>query len=719
MADTENSSAANRIIQNQAGPIAPSQSQYAGTDQMANILDSSWVSNAFMVPDTGFTNIEDKINQYWTTANMKFTDTRLGANIGINPRPQFCQYSDVPVEGKLKRNKPSISDFNGNYGMGRQYSEFIDDAAQRVYMTFGVPQYNSIWQFFSAAYETNQATLARTGRATSLFYKAGNLIGSAALFYAFPLLSVGLYINKLLNFFIARPKSKFYNLKPTMEIYWNCVNQLVTAMAVNRGILPKFLSDEDGQRIGRPYKLDDEYLTYLSTFMPDIFLNGGLGDKRFDIISVSTRAQRLADRVLQDAYESTTSDVNTDWTGYVNKEMGTGAHATPITDINGNITIGAKVDNAVYLSSIIDQFVNFIVDKTSFLSTSEDVKRGMEIDPRANLGDKATAEQKSRAQTEGEGFFAQLDAQLRNGALFATFIVDHTGPQSESWSNAVTESELSQKLNGIVSSAAEARFTAMEGNIVSGIAGQVVGAVASAVTDTASGFLSGITGGISDVFQGLAGAGYIDIPKHWQSSSFNATRANYTMQLITPYGNPISQLMAIDIPLAMLLAGALPRSIGKSAYTAPFLCQIFDRGRCQIRLGMIEQLSFTRGTSHLSFNDEAKAMCVDVSFSVVDLSSIMHMPLSSGGIFDGIDMSMDEDNILQDYMAVLTGLSVEQQIYDIPKGKLRLAKQLMNISRITSPAHWAAIFGNSSAAEFVKMFTRRTATIDFTGQTLT
>ena len=68
----------------------------------------------------------------------------------------------------------------------------------------------------------------------------------------------------------------------------------------------------------------------------------------------------------------------------------------------------------------------------------------------------------------------------------------------------------------------------------------------------------------------------------------------------------------------MLLAGILPLSTGKASYTSPFLCQLYDRGRLQIRLGMIESLSITRGTTNLAFDKHGQALGIDVTFSVVE-----------------------------------------------------------------------------------------------------
>ena len=62
-------------------------------------LDRDWIKAAFMVPDSDIETVSDIKNKYWSSASAKFTDTSLGGNIGINPRPQWTQYSDIPMRG--------------------------------------------------------------------------------------------------------------------------------------------------------------------------------------------------------------------------------------------------------------------------------------------------------------------------------------------------------------------------------------------------------------------------------------------------------------------------------------------------------------------------------------------------------------------------------------------------------------------------------------------
>lgn len=183
-------------------------------------------------------------------------------------------------------------------------------------------------------------------------------------------------------------------------------------------------------------------------------------------------------------------------------------------------------------------------------------------------------DQSSQDEGWAESFVKYLDAELSQGGAFAVFKVNYTGSMNESFSNAIMESDLSQKLNQASSTARQLRFSFAEGNIGSGPIMDFIQSALGGVKDLVSGALSGLTLNLSDGIMAALTGSYYDFPKTWQSASASLPRANYTVQLVTPYGHPLAQLQNIYIPFCMLLAAVLPRSTGKQTYTSPFLCQI-------------------------------------------------------------------------------------------------------------------------------------------------
>lgn len=644
-------------------------------DSPYDLLDETWVKTSFMINDSELADPADRANRYWSTATGKFTDSRIGGNFGINNPPQYTPYCDFPIPGRMVgRQKPSPDDASGNYGWGPYYSEAIDDNKQTIYMRFGVPQFNSLLNYFTGAFDPNQSTLARTGRMPSVFFDAGKLLGSYLAITTAPAIAVTILAGRVISFFFNRSTSKFYTMRPTMDLYWSTVNMLVNTLAVNVGIYPKItnMNSNDTQNIGRPFVIDSAYLEALSGIIPDVFGK----QYYFDMHAIANRAQRLANQIHSQEFDTLDAGSPTDFTGAVKRQLsGTGTRGYGVMDNKGDIPLSVLIDETLKLSKL------FKSDSSDSKVTSQDPR----IDP-------ATGKQANNSWLKE--YAAYFDAEFRMGSQFAMFNVDYTGPVTTSFSNQSGQSQLAQKLNTTSANVREMRFSLAEGNIIGG----VVKDLTDSLADAASGLLAGVTMDLSSFLGGIMGDGFVDIPDHWMNSGVQLPETTYTMTLTATYNSVMSRMLKLYIPISMILAGALPRSIGKQAYTAPFLCQIFDKGRAQIRLGMIKSLSITAGAgANVGFDSKGNPLSFEISFTVQDLSSIMHTPVSSG-TFAGVDMTLDEDNILSDYLAVLASQNVYSQIYPMEKARLRWAKLAINAGKWTSPAFWASAT-HSSATE--------------------
>lgn len=650
--------------------LQPSTPDYTSAAGM--VLDRNWAKNAFAVGGDVYDNDDLLVNRYWTSANAKFTDTRLGGNIGINARPQWCWYSDIREKGRLAgRNEVTLTGSTGNYGMGNLYSTIIDDPSQTIYMRMGVPQFNSLLNFFLNSFDAEASIMARTGRAAT-WYKIGRAAGIVGTVMLFPGIAAVAATVKTLDFFWRRPRYKFYTLKPTMHLYWSAVDNILGGLVTAAGFYPKVFDKETNGKVGQPQKIDSLTVKYMEECMPDLFPVSG----RFDAYAIANRAQRLANQAFNDEFtQMDRIDRAEDYAGLVRKnQLGGNGTIVPIPSEKGKVG----------LEGMLNRYASFQYWLTNDATAkNQRAEFDASIDPNGTDG-------------KGEpnmGFLRQLtehlDADFRDGNQFAIFKVDHTGSQQESFSSQAVESELSSKINNFSSQVRELRFSLADGNLVDGVIGMAQDAAAAAV-QVVQGAASGLTYGLTDVITGLSGgAGFIDIPKHWQSSSADLPRGTYTMTLIAPYGNPISRIQNIYLPMAMLLATALPIAVGKTAYQSPFLVQLFDRGRVHIRTGMVESLSFTRGTSNLPFDMKGNALAIEVSMTIVDLSSIMHMPMSAG-MFGWLDMTSDEDNVMMDYLATLAAQDLYSQIYNMEKAKLAFQRAVYRAGAMMSPAAWGS-----------------------------
>jgi hypothetical protein len=623
-------------------------------------LDRNWAKNAFLLPD-GETSINTSQLRYYSSANSKFTDTTLGGNFGINAKPQFNRYGDIRVKGTLRdRVEVGLGSVGGGYGMGRYYSEAIDDPSQTIYLAFGVPQFNSLGGFLSKAFSPKMTRLAKTGIDDGLLYEITEKGLTAARWVLFPVVSAASYAIKYLVDFMDLVPTKFYTLKKTPDLYWNTVETLVNALAINLGIFPLVMGDtENIKKGGSPYKVDEAYLETLDLLMPGMFKNE---EKKFVMSSIACKAQMIYNEQVKKDHE----DLNND----------------NYQDVINRYKDGSNAFSQVKPTTLQDRVQHLANQAKMNPGGTVTVKDGENSEqlPNDNYAQDPRLADEATKKSYAEETLAYLQASAQGANEYACFKVEYTGAVQESFGNTAGESDLSQKLNGISSNARQAKFSFANGNIGGETITNIVGSVKSLITKE----LDGLTFGLSSSFFGILGSGYMDIPKYWQNSSATLPRCNYTMTLMSPYGNPISQMQNIYIPLCMILAGTLPLSTGKSSYTSPFICSLYDQGKCQIKLGMIESLSISRGVSNLPFNLSGGALAIEVSFSVVDLSSIMHMPI--GNTTHTKDMTLDEDNILVDYLAVLAGQDMYSQQSFVPKLNMKLTKLYTQWSDVLSPA---------------------------------
>jgi len=318
--------------------------------------------------------------------------------------------------------------------------------------------------------------------------------------------------------------------------------------------------------------------------------------------------------------------------------------------------------------------------------SKEDIKPTVGKDPtKAFEEDKEgkipmTETEKTRHKSWSEEYAQYFDAVARGGGSHVVFQVEYVGSVTETFTNTIKEMPAASMVKSVSNKGRDIRFSLGGGNIVDGM-GKALGYA----KDVVAGTLDSFTFGLSNVLSTIFGSAYVDLPKMYDDSTVELPVLEFKTRLVSPFNNPFSQLQNIYIPLAMLLAGSLPLSTGKSSYTSPFLCNLFMKGIQQVQLGMITSLVVTRGVSNLGYSKNSRALAIDVTFHVTDFSSIMTAPINSG-VFGAFKMSLDDDNLLNRYLATLGSRDLHTILYNTPKFKMRLSKLKMGIDEILSPS---------------------------------
>ncbi len=682
---------------------------------MANILDDSWVKSAFLLPSNQIMGgNQAAINRIYSTSMQKASDTTLGGNFIINPLPQFTRYCDLKhnilsnpggrgnttLVTKVSRTNGTASKMTN--GMGRVYSEKFDDNMQVVHFRCGFPQFNSLTSFYANYYSVPAASMARSGRAPGFFYTLGHTIGTVATIPLLPFIMV----SKVIKFFLRRPASKYYYLKPSMLPYWTAVSSMVNGIAANMGIIPRPISAGTKALYEKGSDITKADVKAYHNLIPSIYReNGGI-----DVFAVAQRGQALVNerrKLLDGQLNAATS--RDEIQAIFKKRL----YGSDMSQVYANVN---KVGNNY------EAYVKIWKESEMMGAiTDEDARLESNVEKTGRLD---------------EGYFNRIwesvKAEGRMGSEFVSFRVDYTGTQSESFSNGTKDSSVQRQINDISASARETRFSMFDGNLDSaGVASSILGTV----KDVFSGVADGL--GIQGLAQ-LAGSAFVDIPKVWDSSSCEFNKLSLTIPLRSPYGDPLSRLQNLILPLSCLFAMAVPLATGKQSHTSPFLVEYFAQGRAHSRLAIVDSLTVTRGVGDVGWNNNGGPLGIDIQLGLLDLTNAINMPLNpefsltdtaiqaagyavgsgvaivgggdsdtGGNIGTAIASGMlgstyDDDNNYTDYLSILAGIGLEAELNPSRKWNIRLAQQQTRFDDATSPARQGMWAMSGNIGEVVK-----------------
>lgn len=672
------------------------------TQHMEEVENVDWVRNSLHVPIRGagyVPNSKAKEMAYsgqFSYQSLAVGDTSFGGNRAINAWPGFTEYADQDLPSILGGVTLDGPESHATYmGLGRQYAEYMEQYRRLIYIQFCLPKFNSLGNFLTGFYDSAHANAANSGRVSSSFlYNVGASVAAITYWTLVPELALTSLLYRTSKAVLAdlqnRPMSSFYYASPAMPLYWSTVTNIVNALAVNMKLTQGLPTGAAKREPGQQVKIDTgatgdsvDEIRALNRMLPDVFLENGT----LNIRRAATRFQRKINAHEEIMLKIQNENKTEDAVGAAIKKM--------LEKNGGSYQVAAPIDEQVYMDKYKNSSAGtgkHLLDKLYSNETPPSGEKAPDMGGVAQTTDPST---EGDTYTDGtnslwNGLTKHLTeyseialSELRDGSAFVCYRTSWDQTVSESITNHTTESELSRKMNETSRTARSTLFNFANGNLGDNPFMDTIEGVLGAVGDVLMGAADTI--GISGLAM-LGGRAMANIPEFWDSSLTDLPSMQYTIQLRSPYGNPVSILTNILVPLATLLAGATPRSAGRNSYVGPFLCKVWDQGRVQSDISMITSMRIERGKGNLGWNIRKQPLGIDVTLTITHLSKILHMPISTDvSLSDVIGVNLnDESTNYNSYMAALSALSLNDQYYVSNRWRLHRAKAFTDINSFFS-----------------------------------
>lgn len=571
---------------------------------------------------------------------VSISDSSVGGNDAINPYSSFNLDDDIVHDVSVVGNH--------EYGMGRCYSEMYESKQQILYLTMGIPKFRNLRTWLENAVNKELSELNDVGEPTeSLVGKLGRLIvGGVKLAIELPWLPFT-WASNVISSIKDYQITEYFYFRDNMPLYYRYVNTLMSEIAVGMGIYGTHADDggadgkttENGgteKKVPNGANMNTTERSRLEVNLPEIMKEGP------DIFKIMSRR---ATRMSGSAKRYNTDDL-----------LGEGGSTFPAG---------------------------------KFRSLNNDAEKGDK---------KETGWKKTIGQVLGN-FWTGLKIGALEGMNFVGFRIEKSDQASETFSNSTADSPLLTTLNQEVAKKREI-------NLGAATSGADVTSNINRILKNAQNFTSNVTSIFSGKkgFEGTvaymaSGNGYFDLPKQWSGSAGMSRSLTFNMKLrARTGGDPVSIYQSIMIPLSLLMAAALPRAVGDTTYTSPFLVRAFCKGMFAVPAGIISSLSITRGASEFGWSLSNLPTVVDVSFTIEDLSPMLFLSIAGGeGMLKAIGQAFTNNTKMHEYINTLVGIGAKERYYRLGQLKRRLKTALLISKNTTFSATYRGyVMGDSS-----------------------
>lgn len=328
--------------------------------------------------------------------------------------------------------------------------------------------------------------------------------------------------------------------------------------------------------------------------------------------------------------------------------LSSGVHGTSLEDL-------ISKDQGRYYTFEFDyksyyQYVNGMVRQSALmLGIGHDEYRGVKL---------ARYDWSEHVENGLKGFFT--------GNEYVCFYIEADNQISESFSNSTGESILEGVGNKFSDMGKEFQFLLGAG---AGVDWDFInpekqdeldeGLIGEFSKKYAGGILDRMKSGLDTVRVG----GQLIIPKIWKDSS-NSRSYDVTVKFASPDGDDYSVFLNTLVPLYHLLALVMPRAINPNSFYSPFLVRGFYKGYFNCDLGMITDMTITRG-SEGGWNINGLPTEIEVRFTITDLYDQLAMSTPYNDS-PNVENPFDHTKVLKflkntpylDYLANMVGINL-------------------------------------------------------------
>ena len=284
-------------------------------------------------------------------------------------------------------------------------------------------------------------------------------------------------------------------------------------------------------------------------------------------------------------------------------------------------------------------------------------------------------------QIKNIDWYTQARNDSFNNYFFAkdsvVFYADGLTTISDSFSNTTTDSQIASTVNGFSETAKELKFLLGENSLAAKLT-DFVEQAENTIKEGLSGFVDFAAGGLVNDLLGtgvntVMQGGKMLFPKIWGDSSFSRSYS-FDIKLRSPDHDNVSIFLNLLVPYIHLLALCLPQSItsgtakgSPNAYNSPFLLRAYSKGQFNINMGIITDMSVTRG-GEAQWNDNGLPTQMDISLTIEDLYNTLFMtnPNPEGkspipgftSITDFLRLDVVSNTEMLDFLSNLAGLNI-------------------------------------------------------------